>query len=115
MTNNKKAGHYIRKNKNITAVIYISGERQIEQKLFCQMYALENHYHVLNITENIEDIDNCDVIIISNRSKFLKLEEEHNDIVSELRNKGIKIEVAVTDENAGKYLDYLTKLSKTKL
>ena len=93
-----------------TAIIYVKdNERKAAQEFFCRLYSIENDYDVLYVTKEISEVDNCDLLIIANPSMISRNEIEYYGIVSDLRDCGIKVEIAITEENAGRYIDILTK------
>lgn len=92
-----------------TAMIYIKeGNREIDQKLICQIHALENGYDVVDIAKSFDEVDNCDVMLVTNRASVSKDEVGYHVIANDLKERGIEIEIVITKENVGRYLDLIT-------
>ena len=105
--------HYIRKNRETEAMIYLKeNEQKAAQKLLCMFHATEYNYKVLGETTNLEEVKNCDVLIIASASVLTRDEKEYHKIEKELKKKGIKIEVAGSNGRAGDYIDMMLKLSR---
>lgn len=107
--NTNKTMHYIRKNRNIEAIIYLSGEKKAEQKLFCHMYCLEHNYEILNVVEDLNEVYDCDILVAANATKISRDPVEYYGIVNNLKDMGIEVEFAITEENANRYIDILTR------
>lgn len=111
MKNTNEVVHYIRKNRRTTAMIYLKeNDRKAAQKLFCMAYAMDYGYEVLGDTTNLEDIKDCDVMIIAYEAMVSKDENEYKKIVKQLRNKGVKVECAINEDRAGRYIDMALEL-----
>lgn len=106
-----KAVMYSRKNREERAIIYVRGGREAAQEMFCRMYAIDIGYNVICIAKDIKDVNNCDVLLVSDYSRIGN-EIECNLIINELKKKGIRIESVVEQDNAKKYLDLAIMLSK---
>lgn len=105
--------HYIRKNKETEAMIYLKdNEQKAAQKLFCMFHATDYEYKVLGETTNLEEVKDCDVMIIASASVLTRDRKEYHKIEKELKEKGIKIEIAGSNGKAGEYIDMMLKLSK---
>lgn len=105
--------HYIRKNRETEAMIYLKdNEQKAAQKLFCMFHATDYNYNVLGETTNLEEVKNCDVLIIASASVLTRDKKEYDKIEKELKKKGIKIEVAGSNGKSGEYIDMMLKLSR---
>lgn len=101
MKNNTKAMIYLKEN-----------DRKAAQKLFCMFHATDYEYEVLGETTNLEEVKDCDVMIIASASVLTRDEKEYRKIEKELKKKGIKIEIAGSNGKSGEYIDMMLKLSK---
>lgn len=111
--NTEKQLHYIRKNRETTAMIYLKeNDQKAAQKLLCMFHATDYDYKVLGETTNIEEVKDCDVLIIASASVLTRDAKEYYKIEKELKEKGIKIEVAGSNGKAGKYIDMMLQLSR---
>ena len=105
--------HYIRKNRETEAMIYLKdNEQKAAQKLLCMFHATDYNYKVLGETTNLEEVKNCDVLIIASASVLTRDKKEYDKIEKELKKKGIKIEVAGSNGKSGEYIDMMLKLSR---
>lgn len=82
------------------AVIYVRGNKEKMQEIFCRLYASDKGYKITYVTSNIEDVNLCDVLLISNPSRISRNQLEYETIVNELKNRGITVESAVQHNNA---------------
>lgn len=112
MKNKMKVAMYSRRNREERAVIYVRGGREAAQEMFCRMYAVDVGYDVICITKDIKDVNNCDVLLVSDYSRIGRNKNECNLIINTLKKKGIRIESVVEQDNARKYLDLAIMLSK---
>ena len=85
-------------NKPI-AVIYVRGNRKEEQEMLCMLCATERGYKVSITTDNLDDVECCDVLLATNPSRISRDKFEYHKIVNEFKSKGIKVEYAVEQEN----------------
>ena len=98
---------------NTRAMIYLKeNDRKAAQKLFCMFHATDYEYEVLGETTNLEEVKDCDVMIIASASVLTRDEKEYRKIEKELKKKGIKIEIAGSNGKSGEYIDMMLKLSK---
>lgn len=105
--------HYIRKNRETEAMIYLKeNERKAAQKLLCMFHATDYNYKILGETTDIKEIKNCDVLIIASVSVLTRDKKEYNKIEKELKKKGIKTEVAGSNGKSGEYIDMMLQLSR---
>lgn len=85
---------YFRKNK-VEAVIYVRGENEEFQEMICRLYAIDKDYEVSYVTNNLEDVNLCDVLLVSEPSRISRKATEYYEILKELKDKGIKVELAI--------------------
>lgn len=105
--------HYIRKNKETEAMIYLKeNNRKAAQKLLCMFHATDYNYKVLGETTDLKEVKNFDVLIIASASVLTRDEKEYRKIEKELKSRGIKIEIAGSNGRAGDYIDMMLKLSR---
>lgn len=105
--------HYIRKNRETEAMIYLKeNEQKAAQKLLCMFHATDYNYKVLGEVTNLEEVKDCDVLIIASASVLTRDEKEYRKIEKELKKKGIKIEVVGSNGKSGEYIDMMLKLSR---
>lgn len=113
MTDTNRPMHYIRKNREDEAVIYLKdNDQKAAQKLFCYMYATDHNINVLGETMDIEEVKNCNVMLIASASMLTRDEKEYRKIEKGLKKNGIRIEVATSGDNADRYVDMMLKLSR---
>ena len=113
MKDTNRPMHYIRKNREDEAVIYLKdNEQKAAQKLFCYMWATEHNTKVLGETTDIKEIKNCNVMLIASASMLTRDVKEYYKIEKELKKQGIRIEVATSGDNADRYVDMMLKLSR---
>lgn len=94
-----------------TAVIYIKDNNdKAAQKFFCLAYCLDNEYEVLSTTNNIEEVDNCDIMVVASPEMISRDRIEYYIALDDLKAKGIEVEIVSVDGDAGKYIDYVTQL-----
>lgn len=94
-----------------TAMIYVKdNDRKAEQKFFCLAYCLDNEYEVLSTTNNIEEVNNCDVMVVASPEMISRDRIEYYIVLDDLKAKGISVEIVSVDGDAGKYIDYVTQL-----
>lgn len=94
-----------------TAMIYIKDNNdKAAQKFFCLAYCLDNEYEVLSTTNNIEEVDNCDIMVVASPEMISRDRIEYYIVLDDLKEKGIKVEIVSVDGDAGKYIDYVTQL-----
>ena len=94
-----------------TAMIYVKdNNRKAEQKFFCLAYCLDNEYEVLSTTNNIDEVDNCDVVVVASPEMISRDRIEYYIALDDLKENGVKVEIVSVDGDAGKYIDYVTQL-----
>lgn len=95
--------------KTTRAMIYIRGEAEAQQELFCMMHALERDYKVVGVVKDLEEVKDCDVLIVINASRISRKTEEYYTKINEFKKQGIEVEIAGTEENAGKFIELITR------
>lgn len=82
------------------AVIYVRGNKVKMQEVFCRLYASDKGYKITYVTSNLEDVNLCDVLLVTNPSRISRDQLEYETIVNELKGRGIKVESAIHHDNA---------------
>lgn len=111
MTDKIKVAMYTRKNRDVRAVIYVRGGREAAQEMFCRAHCIDKDYDLICVTRNIEDVNNCDILVVANHSRISRDIEEYVEIANRLKRKGIRIESVIDEGNAEKYIDLIITLS----
>ena len=94
-----------------TAMIYVKdNDRKAEQKFFCLAYCLDNEYEVLSTTNNIDEVDSCDVMVVASPQMISRDRIEYYIVLDDLKAKGVEVEIVSVNGDAGKYIDYVTQL-----
>lgn len=91
------------------AMIYIRGEAEAQQELFCMVHALERDYKVVGVVKDLEEVKDCEVLIVINASRISRKTEEYHTKINEFKKRGIKVEIAGTEENAGRFIELITR------
>ena len=99
MTNTTEVAHYIRKNRAKTAVIYVRGHNQEKQEVFCRVYAADKGYKVLFVTTDIEAVNDCDLLLVSNLSRISRNRIECQIILNKLKKKCIEVVSVSSQDN----------------
>ncbi len=94
------------------AIIYVRGNNEEMQEIFCRLYANDMGYNVMFITTNIDDVNLCDVMIVTNVSRISRGCFEYHEIVKKLKGKGIEVECAIDHENADEFLSFTMDIMK---
>lgn len=98
---------------NTRAMIYLKeNDRKAAQRLLCMFHATDYEYEVLGETTNLEEVKDCDVLLIASASVLTRDRMEYEKIKKELNEKGIKIEVSGENGRAGDYLEMMLKMSR---
>ncbi len=82
------------------AIIYVRGNKEKMQEIFCRLYASDKGYKVIYVTTNIEDVNLCDVLLVANPSRISRNQLEYEEIVNTMKKKGITIESVAHHDNA---------------
>jgi hypothetical protein len=111
MKNINRPIHYIRKNRQTEVMIYLKeNEQKAAQRLFCHAYSVDCGYIVMGETTSIDEVDNCNVMLVASASMLTRDVDEYYKIEKKLKKKGIRIEVATSEDNAGRYIDLALQL-----
>jgi DNA invertase Pin-like site-specific DNA recombinase len=86
------------------AVIYVRGNQEKMQEIVCRLYASDKGYKILYATNNIEDVNLCNVMLISNPSRITRNREEYENTVSKLKARGIEVESVANQDESGDLL-----------
>lgn len=86
------------------AVIYVRGNKEKMQEIFCRLYASDKGYKITYVTNDINDVNLCDVLLISNPSRISRNHFEYQTIVNELKERGITVESIANHDNADELL-----------
>lgn len=81
------------------AIIYLRGHNQEKQEVFCRVYAADQGYKVLFVTTDIEAVQNCDVLLVSNLSRISRNRIECQIILNKLKKKGIEVVSVSSQDN----------------
>lgn len=111
MTDKIKVTAYSRRNRVETAIIYVSGGRKAAQEMFCRAYCIDKDYDMIYVARDIEDVNNCDVLVVVDHSRICRDKDGYNKITNRLKRKGIRIESVIDEGNAEKYVDLIISLS----
>lgn len=90
----KKIVPYIRKNK-LEAVIYVRGNKKETQEILCALCAINNGYEITLVTDDINEVKNCDVLLATNPSRISRDESEYKEVLNKFKKEGIKVEFVV--------------------
>ena len=94
------------------AIIYVRGETEVEQKLFCYFYAVENNIDVLFTTRNIEEVadcEECNMLLTVNASRISRDSFEYHQIVKDLNKRRIEVVHTANEENTERFIDFVTR------
>lgn len=86
-------------NTKPIAVIYVRGNKKEMQEMFCTLCAVERGYKVAFATDNLDDVKDCNILIVTNPSRISRNETEYHEIANAFKEKGIEVEFAVDNEN----------------
>ncbi len=81
---------YARKNR-LEAVIYVRGGNKEFQEMMCRLYAADKGYEVSYVTRYLEDVNLCDVLLVTDPSRISRNQIEYHKIINELKEKGIEV------------------------
>jgi DNA invertase Pin-like site-specific DNA recombinase len=94
------------------AIIYLRGHNQEKQEVFCRVYAADKGYKVLFVTTDIEAVQNCDVLLVSNLSRISRNRIECQIIMNKLKKKGIEVVSVSSQDNAEETLWLTSELMR---
>ena len=81
------------------AIIYLRGHNQEKQEVFCRVYATDKGYKVLFVTTDIEAVNGCDLLLVSNLSRISRNRIECQIIINKLKKKGIEVVSVSSQDN----------------
>lgn len=90
----KKIIPYIRKNRE-EVVIYVRGNNKETQEILCRLCAVNKGYEVVLVTDDINEVKHCDVLLTTNPSRINRDEAKYNEILNKLEKKSIRVEFVV--------------------
>ena len=90
------------------AIIYLRGHNQEKQEMFCRVYASDKGYKVLYVTTDLNDVNNCDILLVSNLSRLSRDKFKYYEILKDLKEKGIEVVSVSSQDNVEETL-WLTK------
>ena len=79
------------------AIIYVRGHNQEMQEILCLLYAKEQKYKVLFTTRDIEAVNNCDTLLVTNHSRISRDKFKYYEIVKELKKQELLRKLAFLD------------------
>lgn len=94
------------------SIIYVRGNNKEMQEVFCKLYAAEQGYKVLFVTDDLENVNGCDILLISNPTRISRDRIKYYEAVNEFNKKGIKIEIVAQHENAVDYYTFAQEILK---
>lgn len=95
------------------AVIYVRGQKEKMQEIICRLYASEKGYKVVYVTSRIEDINLCDILLITNPSRISRDERKYHENVKELKERGIEVVSVANQDNADEFVPTAIDLFKS--
>ena len=100
------------------AAIYVRGDNQTEQELFCYFYAYRHDIDVLFVTDDIDkvaDCEECDMVLIRDASRISRKSVEYYQIVKALNKRGIEVVTTMSPKDIGFIINLLERdLAKSK-
>ena len=94
------------------AIIYLRGHNQEKQEVFCRVYAADKGYKVLFVTTDINAVQNCDVLLVSNHSRISRNRIEYQIIINKLKKNGIEVVSVSSQDNIEETLWLTSELMK---
>lgn len=82
------------------AIIYVRGNKEEMQEIMCRLYAADMGYKVLFVTTDIEAVNGCDMLLITNRTRISRNSIKYYETVNELKAKGIEVVSVSSQDNA---------------
>ena len=72
---------YIRKNRQDEAMIFLKeNDQKAAQRLLCYMWATEHNVEVLGETTDIEEVNNCDIMLVASAPMLTRDTKEYYKI-----------------------------------
>lgn len=85
--------------KQTRVIIYVRGHNEELQKTKCRLYAADKGYKVLYTTRHLEDVNLCDMVLVSDPSRISRNKLEYYRIVEEFNKRGIEVKFAFDTNN----------------
>lgn len=76
----------------VRAIIYVRGKDEGIQEMMCKLYANDKQYDVVGVVKNLDEVNNCDVLLVSHASRIGRDYIKYLQTARDLRDRGIKIE-----------------------
>lgn len=76
----------------VRAVIYVRGKDEGIQEMMCKLYANDKQYDVVGVVKNLDEVNNCDVLLVSHASRIGRDYIKYIQTARDLSGRGIKIE-----------------------
>ena len=102
---------YMRKGR-VRAVIYVRGQNEGIQEVMCRLYAEDKKYDVIKVVKDLDDVYDCDVLLVSHVSKVNRNYVKYLQIANALRSRGVEIESAL---NAKDKKDKMKNMELTEI
>ena len=80
----------------VRAIVYVNGQDEGIQELMCKLYANDKQYDVVGVIKNLGKVKDCDILLVSHSHKISRDYIKYLQVASNLRDKGIKIETALS-------------------
>lgn len=94
------------------AIIYVRGHNQEKQEVFCRVYAMDKGYKVLYTTTDIADVNNCDILLVSNLSRISRDKFKYYEILKDLKKKGVEVVSVSNQDKVNEYIWLMGELMK---
>ena len=92
------------------AIIYVRDNNKEMQEVRCRLYASHKGYKVLFVTSDLNDVNNCDILLVANHSRISRDQAEYSQVLNDLRNKSIAFESVIDrqdyDASFGEFIRY---------
>ena len=92
------------------AIIYVRGNNKEMQEVYCKLYAAEVGYNILFATDDIKEVKDCDVLLVSNPSRISREEAKYFEVINDFKAKGIEVESVAHHESAVDYYSFANML-----
>lgn len=94
------------------AIIYVRGNNKEMQEVYCKLCAAEQGYNVLFATDDIKEVRNCDILLISNPSRISRDNTKYYEVVNEFKAKGIEVVSVAHHDNSVDFYTFARELFK---
>lgn len=86
------------------AVIYVRGNKEKMQEIVCRLYASEKGYKITYVTSNLEDVNLCDILLITNPSRISRDSKQYYETVKKLKNRSVEVVSVANQDNADEFV-----------